>query len=589
MKSSVNGMNHASVRLKAACLATLVFCLHPAFSQDPALPAPVEIIDLPSTAEPIRAEAGLIEVVPDDPLRSPAQDASAQDASAQDASAQDASAQSEAPDMVETLTPADVIASVYRSFPEIIQARQQARLAQGEQIEALGAYDLKFKASTISEPTGFYENYRHGIGVARQAWWGTELAAGYRMGRGQFQPWYRERETEKGGEFKVGLIQPLLQGRAIDEQRVAVFRASLARQAANPILQEVILNTSRDAMVAYWRWVAWGAVLQAQRELLVIAEERGSQFEVGFAAGKFAEIDVIVNEQMIAERRGKVLETEQKYREASIKLSLYLRDEMGIPMLPSDGWIPTTFPTIEALPPDGLGAAISLAINQRPEPRRLQLEIRQVDLDRQLARNQILPRLDLIAEGSQDVGDPASSSNDKGPFELVIGATSEVPIQRRKALGKLQSTSAKIAQLQEKLRLQRDKITVEVRAAYNNLLLSAQVVEQSDISLRAAVESLERYRFAFERGKVDLIYLNLFETKANETEIKLIEAQQNWFIALAEFQAASGLDPLDQAALVTELPDSDRPGPGRLPQVPPQQAAEFDLDWQRRAGNTEEQ
>ena len=49
----------------------------------------------------------------------------------------------------ENLTPADIIASVYRSFPEINGARQQARLAQGEQIEAFGAYDVKFEVYTL--------------------------------------------------------------------------------------------------------------------------------------------------------------------------------------------------------------------------------------------------------------------------------------------------------------------------------------------------------------------------------------------------------------------------------------------------------
>jgi outer membrane protein TolC len=408
--------------------------------------------------------------------------------------------------------------------------------------------------------------------------------AGYRIGRGVFQPWYRERETEKGGEFKVGLIQPLLQGRAIDEQRVALFRASLAQQAADPILQEAILTTSRDATLAYWQWVAWGAVLQAQRELLSLAEARGEQFEVGVTAGKFAEIDLILNQQLIAERRAKVLETERKYRESAIKLSIYLRDEAGNPLVPADEWLPTAFPEIESLPTDAVNGAIAMAIDLRPEPRRLQFEIRQLDLDRALARNQTLPRLDLIVEGSQDVGEPGSSSDDKGPFELVVGAQSEVPIQRRKALGKQQATTAKILQLQEKLRLQRDKISMEVRAAYNNLQLSAQIIEQSEQSLRAAVESLDRYRFAFERGKIDLIYLNLLESKANETEIKLIEAQESWFAALAQFQAAGGLDPLDQAALVSDLPDSDRPGPGRIPHLQLPQPADFDRDWQRRTG-----
>ena len=92
----------------------------------------------------------------------------------------------------------------------------------------------------------------------------------------------------------MGWVQPLLQGRAIDPQRFAVFQASLARQAADPVLQEAILVTSRQAVVAFWSWVAAGATLQAQNDLLKLAELRGKQYQAGFEAGKFAEIDVIL-------------------------------------------------------------------------------------------------------------------------------------------------------------------------------------------------------------------------------------------------------------------------------------------------------
>ena len=148
----------------------------------------------------------------------------------------------------------------------------------------------------------------------------------------------------------------------------------------------------------------------------------------------------------------------------------------------------------------------------------------------------------------------------------MVGVQGEVPVQRRKARGKLQSTSAKIAQLRQKLFLQQNKIAQELRTAYNALQLNAQIVEQAELSLRAAIDTLQRYRFAYDNGYADLIYLNLLETKANETEVKLIEAQGNWFLSLGQMQAALGLDPLEQALLVSELPLSERPGPGRLPQ-----------------------
>jgi outer membrane protein TolC len=482
----------------------------------------------------------------------------------------------------ERLLLADVIASIYRAYPVIEQARLQRGLADGLVLEAFGAYDLKLQGYALSEPTGFYENFRTGIGLARQTWWGGYVAAGYRAGRGEFQPWYKERETNEAGEFKLAVGLPLLQGRAIDPQRVAVFQATLARQAAEPLIRQAILDVSREAAAVYWDWVASGAVLDAQRELLLLAQQRGEQFEVGVKAGKFAEVDLVFNQQLIAERNGLVLEAEQKYRASSFKLSMFLRNEQAQPMIPGDAWLPEHFPMIQPQPPGDFQADLAAALSRRPEPMLLQFDQRQIDLEQRLARNQLLPQLDLVSEASQDLGTPTSSSNDKGQFELLVGVQGEVPIQRRKARGKIQSTGAKMAQIEQKLRLQRDKIGVELQTAYNALELSAQAVEQAELALRAAVDTLGRYRFAFERGKVDLIYINLLETKVNETEIKLLKSQSSWFSALAEMQAALGLDPLDQALVVAQLPDSKQSGPGNLPQFPAPNPDRFDRDWDLR-------
>ncbi len=483
-------------------------------------------------------------------------------------------------DIQGALTLADVVASLYRSYPDITRARQQAGVAGGELLSAYGAYDTKLGLESVSEPTGFYRNYRNGLGVARQTWWGGYVGAGYRIGRGLFQPWYKERQTNDGGEFKISIGQSLLQGRAIDPQRVAVFQANLAQQAVGPTIQQAILETSQEATAVYWQWVAAGGVLEAQRELLRLSETRRDQFEVGVKAGKFPEVDLILNEQLIAERRAKVLETEQKYRATSFKLALFLRDQAGQPLLPSDDWLPDRFPIIEPLPASNFQDDLAAALRRRPEPQILQLELQSVQLDRRLAQNQTLPRIDFVTEASQDVGFRSDKSDDKGEFELIVGLASEVPIQRRKARGKIQSTSGKIVQINEKLRLVQNKIAMELQTGYNALLLSAQVVEQTELALIAALDTLERYRFAFEKGKIDLIYLNLLETKANETEIKLVEAQRNWFAALAELQIALGLDPLDQAIAVSQLPRSDRPGPGHLPKPtpPPENQLQRDAD-----------
>jgi outer membrane protein TolC len=455
----------------------------------------------------------------------------------------------------ETLQLSDVIASVYRAFPVIEQSRLQAGVTAGQHLSSWGAYDTKLEGYTLNQPLGFYETYRHGLGAARQTWWGGYLGAGYRNGRGNFEPWYKERETNDGGEFKLAFVQPLLQGRAIDAQRVEVFQANLRRLAVTPEVQTNILSYSLEATEAFWYWQSVGAILRAQYQLLELANIRGKQLEELLAAEQGKQIDLIVNDQLIADRRGKIVETEQKLWQAAAKLSLYLRDDGGQPLIPPMAWLSPEFAAILDLPLGTYDEDIANALSRRPELQLIDYEIQQNRWTSQLAHNQLLPNLDFTIQGSQDTGAPASSLRDKSQFELEAGVVGNIPIQRRKARGKIQETNSKIAQLEQKRRYQQDKISIELQIAHTALLTSAQGIRQAREALMSSREALKRYRFEFELGQRDLVFLNLVEPKVTEYEIKVIEQEQRWYAALAQKQAALGLDPLEQAlSLESVLP-----------------------------------
>ena len=448
-----------------------------------------------------------------------------------------------------TLELLDVVSSVYQSYPVILQTRQLAQLAQGELTEAWGNFDTKLKLETLNEPTGFYENYRHSFGASRQTWSGGNVYGGYRIGRGSFQPWYKERETDKGGEFKFGYRQALLQGRAIDPSRVAVYQASLNTKAVQPSVLIALLSVSREASVQYWDWVEAGLILESQQSLTDLAVLRGDQYEVGVKAGKFAEIDLILNRQLIAERRAKLIESRQKFQAATFKLSLFLRDQEGNPLIPDADLLPNRFPDVADIPTPNLGVELANALSRRPEVQVLNFERKRLEYDYSLARNQTEPILDFIGEASQDMGEDASSDDDKDQFLLILGVQGELPVQRRKARGKMTALSAKLGQLALKQRFLQDKIQAELAIGFNELQRDAEVVQQAAASLTAARDVLDRYRFAFEKGKIDLIYLNLLEVKANESEIKLLNALKQWHVALARLRASLGLDPMSQAKL----------------------------------------
>ncbi|MDX1930265.1 MAG: TolC family protein [Pirellulaceae bacterium] len=451
------------------------------------------------------------------------------------------------------LTLADVVASTIQAFPQIEQARLQAGVAAGEATSARGFYDHKLQGYSLGEPTGYYENYRSGIGVARQLWWGGYLSAAYRNGRGDFAPLYKERETNKGGELKLAMIQPLLQGRAIDPARVEVLQANLRIQAVAPEIERQILVFALESSEVYWQWVAAGSYLRSQEELLKLAEVRDKQLRDLVTAGANKAIDLTFNELLIRERTLKTIETRQKFRELGVKLSFYLRDEVGQPLYPREEWVLPTFPRIENLPPGDFNADMSAALARRPELRTLSLDVQHTTLELRLAENQMFPQLDLISAASQDVGTPASSLNDKGQFELEMGIEGELPIQRRKARGKIQSTRSKLAQLDQKIRLQQDKIGVELMTARNALDQAALEVVQAEAALRSSIEVLELYTFGYQKGQFDLVIINLQESKVTEYQIKLVESREKWYIALAAMQAALGLDPLEQAINISTL------------------------------------
>ena len=85
------------------------------------------------------------------------------------------------PPTTNALTLADVIASIYQSYPMITRARLEAGVVAGEQRSANGWWDPKLETYSVNQPLGFYKNYRQSVGLARNLWWGGYLSSGYRI------------------------------------------------------------------------------------------------------------------------------------------------------------------------------------------------------------------------------------------------------------------------------------------------------------------------------------------------------------------------------------------------------------------------
>lgn len=443
-----------------------------------------------------------------------------------------------------TLSLDDVLRSVYASYPLLRIAVEQRTIAEGQLVEAHGEFDLKLKGGGTSGPLGFYQTNRFGTGFEQALFSGGEVFAGYRIGRGNFQPWFGERETNDGGEFKAGFLIPLLQNRRIDARRAAIFRAAFGRDAVEPDILLQLIDFVRAASYAYWDWVAAGRGVQIEQALLDIALERQKGLQGRVDRGDLPRIELTDNERLIVSRRAALIDAQRKFQQSAIKLSLFFRTPDGLPVLPPPDSLPGDFPKTEAYDDQQLDADIQAALASRPETQFLDFVTRQLEVDLQQARNLYLPEVHVGATAGQDVGPAASAKGDKTPFELEASLLVSVPLQRRKALGKLQATQGKLVQVQAKTQFASDKIATDVQNAVAALQAAYQRISQArqSVQLNQTMEEAERRRF--NAGDSNLLIVNLREQATADARKTLVAALLEYFQAQADYRAALATVPI---------------------------------------------
>lgn len=434
----------------------------------------------------------------------------------------------------------DVTDSVLAIFPDLQIAMLEQNVASGNLTAAMGAFDLNLRGQTINQPIGYYENYRQSLGFSQNvATNGSMFYGGYRIGAGDFQPWYKERETNRGGEVAFGAVTPLRQNRLIDARRAAVYRAEQDLQATDPLIRNQEISLIRDASAVYWIWVGVGNALDTHQRLLGLAIDRARAIDQRVQRGDLPRLANIDNDRLIAQRQAKLVEAQRKFEEVSLKLSFFLRDSTGQMLVPGIEFVPG-FPDLLVIDKEQLQDDLSLAIDIHPEIRQLDFEINKAEIDIAAARNMVLARVDAFAETSQDMGSSVSPSGDKSPLEVEVGIMAELPLQRRFGLGRLSASEAKLRQVQLKRELLTNKIQVALQDSYSAMLNARERLARSRENLELALQALDIAKNAFSSGDIDLIVLNIYEEAEANAELLVIDAEIEFFIALAQYRFAMG-------------------------------------------------
>lgn len=444
-----------------------------------------------------------------------------------------------------SLTLEAVLQSSARFAPDIIAALARNRQAEARALTTQGAFDTVFAVEGRSRIAGYYDGTEL-TGKAEQPFMdnGGYVYGHYRASRGEFPVYEDKAYTNRLGEVKVGALYSLLRDRLIDARR------SDYRLAANDIditrfeTKATSIGVQARAIDAYQKWVAAGLKLKAYQALLALAQDRTHGIQRQVKMGAKPDILLIENEASLVKRQAFVIEARQAFRAAAVKLSLFYRDEQGLPILVEEGRLPEAANAFGRVRTD---PAFNLA--GRPDFAVLLEEIDKATVKLALARNDMKPRLDLTGEIAKDVGREGLGGYSRTPLEMIVGVTFKIPLQNRKAKGKLAETQAKIDELTVKQRYLAEKIQAEVTSIGIEVETASQLVDaaERERTLAQRLASAERRRF--DLGSSDFFLVNQREESATSVEVKLIEANARIAAARAELAAATA----DEDALGLDL------------------------------------
>lgn len=455
-----------------------------------------------------------------------------------------AAAQAAAAHAAEPLQLDAVLASVEQHFPLIAAAQKDLQGAEAELLSARGAFDPVVRARADGAPLSYYQNGRIDFLLeAPTPFWGSSFFTGYRVAVGKLPDYDGKLDTNQYGELRAGLAVPLARNGPTDRRRANIARAQAGVPMASAAVRQARIEASRTAAYRYWEWVAAGQKLRVLEGLLALAETRDHAMHERVQRGDLARIDRVDNQRSVLGRKGAVVAATRSLQAAAIELSIYLRDERGQPMLVDASRLPQELPA-PAEGADELDAArraqdTKAALKNRPELERLRLSREQFRVERDWAKNQTLPAIDLFASVSQDFG-PGSLTRE--PTVIEGGLSIDIPTLNRVARGRRQAAEAGMARTDAQARLAADRIAAEVADALSALAAARKrfLVAQEEIRLAKEVEEAERTRLAL--GDSNILFVNLREQATAEAALREIDARLDSQRAQAAYRAALAAD-----------------------------------------------
>lgn len=456
--------------------------------------------------------------------------------------------------------------------------RTQAAL---EVEQALGIYDtvvgVDVQASDITNPgVSRFE------GAASQSQQATFSLSQFIPTGGQVSVGWENKRSESDANtinplfssgFNFTLVQPLLRnfGRSNYERQLLIAQSQSLGSAQEFSVQ--VITTLQQVTDAYWSLVEAREQLVVARQSLGLAQELHERNRIQVEVGTLAPLELVQSEAAIATREEDIIRSQQAVGDAEDTLRRLLNLPQG-PLWETE-IRPETDPEIERSTRD-VQAAITSALQTRPEVRAQQLIVEQTRIQRDYLRNQMLPSLNLTLDyglngsnatllGVDPEGQPVLGAgsfgdalNDAVGFDFD-GWTARLlfsyPLQNRSARAASMIGDLQLEQAEMLLADIEQQITTQVRQAARRVDSAAKQIDAARASVNFQERSLDAERKRYENGMSSSFEITRIQQDLTSARSRLVSAVVAYRTALTQLQQSTG-ELLTQYNIVVDDPEA---------------------------------
>ena len=342
-------------------------------------------------------------------------------------------------------------------------------------------------------PEPFQNNIDINAGLEKKLKTGARAALRFENNRLRSNSFVQQFNPSWSTDFTLSVIQPLLKdfGRQFNLGPIVIAKNN--KSISDLQFRKRVIDIVTAVKEAYWDLVLALELLDVSKQAVRQAKELEEINRAKVEVGQLAPIDVIEAEAGVAGREEAVILDEDRIGDVEDRLKALLNPNGGVALL-AVSVIPADRP-MDGEVRFSLAREIDTALKNRPDYLQTKTELGNRLVSVKLAKNQVLPRVDLVASaGLNGLGgkyEDAFREMDGDFYDLRIGLRFEYALGNRAAKSRL--VRRKLEQQQVELRISdlEKNISLEVREGIRQVETDFKRIRTTRVARRLAEKKLE--------------------------------------------------------------------------------------------------